>query len=95
MSGLPRPTPAPLIRALAQRLAEDYDAVPLREVSQVVQDAAAAATGPDGTFTGTNAGLPTLIDTIERVARDDLDAIIAAPTGTQRRALRKRPLEGV
>jgi hypothetical protein len=79
MSGLRRPTPAKRLVELTKRLAEDYDSVPLPEVSRIVHDAAATATGGDGDWTGTPAGVPAIVEVIEHVAREDLDEMHADP----------------
>jgi hypothetical protein len=72
MSGLVRPTPEDQILDLARRLAEDYDAIPLAQVSRAVREAASTAIG--GTpWSGTPAGIPAILDVIEQVAREDLE----------------------
>jgi hypothetical protein len=77
MSGLPRPTPAKAIIELARRLAEDYDSVPLPEVSRAVHDAALVTNAPGEDWAGTAEGIPAIIDVIEALAREDLDEMAA------------------
>jgi hypothetical protein len=79
MPGLRRPTPAKHVLDLTRRLAEEYDAIPLPEVSRIVQDAVSATTGPNGKWDGTPEGIPAIVEVIEILAREDLDA----PTRTQ------------
>jgi hypothetical protein len=77
MSGLPRPTPAKAIIELTRRLAEDYDAIPLPEVSRAVHDAALVTTAPGEVWAGTAEGIPAILDVIETLAREDLDEMAA------------------
>ena len=61
MHGLRRPTPSKQVIDLTRKLAEDYDSIPLPEVSRAVQEAAAATTGPDGKWAGTREGIPAIV----------------------------------
>lgn len=80
MSGLARPTPDAQILELTRRLAEDYASIPLPEVSSVVKDAVTAVTD-GGEWAGTAAGIPAIVEVIELLAREDLDAtIVGAPS---------------
>lgn len=74
MPGLRRPTPAKRVLDLTRRLAEDYDSIPLPEVSRAVQEAAAVTTGSDGSWAGTREGIPAIVEVIEQLAREDLSA---------------------
>ena len=69
-----RPTPLAVMLDLAKRLAEEYDTVPLAQVSRSVKAAADAARlfGEDAT---------TALPTIERIAREDL-AVLAEAAST-------------
>ena len=69
-----RPTALAVLLDLAKRLAEEYDTVPLAQVSQSVKAAADAARlfGEDVT---------TALPTIERLAREDL-AVLAEAAST-------------
>jgi hypothetical protein len=96
MSGLPRPTPDAQVLELTRRLAEDYVSIPLPEVSRVVKDAVTTATGDDE-WSGTAAGIPAIVDVIEVLAREDLDATIEgdppatrASTGRAKKAAPRR-----
>jgi hypothetical protein len=97
MPGLRRPTPAKRVLDLTRRLAEEYDAIPLREVSRVVQEAVAATSGPNGKWDGTTAGIPVIVEVIEILAREDLDApsltrpagVTSAPAAPAPRAARR------
>lgn len=82
MSGLHRPTPARRVRELARRLAEEYVTIPLPEISRVVYEAEGTVMGPDGHWYGTPEGIPAVIEVIELVAREELDARINAPAVT-------------
>jgi hypothetical protein len=73
MPGLRRPTPERGILDLTRRLAEEYEAVPLPEISRVVQEAVAAATGPSGMWGGTREGIPAFVEVVEVLAREDLE----------------------
>jgi hypothetical protein len=84
MSGLRRSTPAKQIAELTRRLAEEYVSVPLPDVSRIVNDAAAIATGPDGDWGGTTDGIPAIVEVIDHLAREDLDGIRVTP-------VRRRP----
>jgi hypothetical protein len=84
MPGLRRPPPGKLILELTRALAEDYDTVPLTEVSRIVKDAVTTATGPDGGTATKAAGIPTLIAVIEYLAREDLDRISTETAGAAR-----------
>ena len=66
-----RPNALALMLDLAKRLAEEFDSVPLAQVSRAVKSAAEAARlfGEDVT-----SALPT----VERIAREDLTALAAA-----------------
>jgi hypothetical protein len=75
MSGLPRPTPAKAILDLTRRLAEDYDDLALPEVGRAVHAAAETVNGVGTEWSGTAEGIPALIDVIEQLAREDLDAL--------------------
>jgi len=70
MCALARPTPVTLIIELTRRLAEDYDDVPLTEVSRVVKRAAAVTMTIDDQ-TSTDQVEQALVE-IERRARDAL-----------------------
>jgi hypothetical protein len=80
MSGLPRPTPAKAILDLTRRLAEDYDDIALTEVAHAVQGAAETVNGIDADWSGTTEGIPALLDVIEQLAREDLDALATGAT---------------
>ena len=69
-----RPTPLAVMLDLAKRLAEEYDTVPLAQVSRAVKSAADAARlfGED---------VATALPTIERIAREDL-AVLAEAAST-------------
>jgi hypothetical protein len=71
--GLHRRSPKRLVLELTRALAEDYETVPLAEVSRVVQQAVDTAVGPDGEWAGTPAGVTALVAVIEHLAREDLD----------------------
>ena len=66
-----RPNALTLLLDLAQRLAEEFDAVPLAQVSQAVNSAAEATQlfGED---------VAVALPTIERIAREDLVALTEA-----------------
>lgn len=95
MSGLHRPTPDAQVIELTKRLAEDYPSIPLPEVSRVVKDAVATVIGDTG-WAGTPAGIPAIVDVIELLAREDLDAVsrasglTGASAGRARRATAQR-----
>jgi DNA-binding IscR family transcriptional regulator len=72
MCALARPAPARLVIELAQRLAEDYEAISLTEVSRVVKRAAADTLTIDDE-TPTEQVEQALVE-IERRARDRLAA---------------------
>jgi hypothetical protein len=72
MSRLLRPTPDTHLLDLTRRLAEDYYSIPLTEVSRVVREAAATATGGED-WSGTPQGIPDFVAVIDYVAREDLD----------------------
>lgn len=73
MTAVRRPHSRALLLNLTRRLAEDYDALSIPTVTTAVQSAVAAVTlfGDD---------VASSIDTIERIAREDLTAIRAAAT---------------
>ncbi len=75
MPGLRRPAPSRLVLQLTQQLAEDYASIPLPTVTQVVRDAVATTTGPDGRLTAKAEGIPAVIAVIEHLAREDLDQL--------------------
>jgi hypothetical protein len=91
MSRLLRPKPDRQILDLARQLAEDYESIPLPEVSRVVRAAAASAGGDE--WSGTSQGIPTLLAVIEQVAREDLDAarVAIAPVSSRRPVGSARP----
>ena len=68
MTAVRRPNPRALLLDLTRRLAEDYAALPIPTVTVAVQSAASATAlfGDD---------VASSIDTIERIAREDLTAI--------------------
>jgi len=74
MSGLRRATPAKQILELTRRLAEDYDAIPLPDVSRVVQDAITTATAR-GEVWGPTDGSPGIVDVIKQLACEDLEGM--------------------
>jgi hypothetical protein len=73
MPGLRRPTPDSGILDLTRRLAEEYVSIPLPAISRVVQDAVTATTGPNGQWGGTREGIPTFVEVVEILAREDLE----------------------
>jgi hypothetical protein len=84
MPGLRRAKPIGLVLDLTKQLAEDYDSIPLPEVTRIVGDAVATTTGPDGRLDANAEGLPAVIAVIEHLAREDLDQLSAqrAETGS-------------
>ena len=76
MTTLRRASVGARILDLTQRLAEDYDAIPLPEVSRVVQEAAAATSRVAAESTSA-AGINIRLEQIERIARGDLDWMCA------------------
>ena len=70
---LRRPDPLALVADLTRQLAEDFDTVPIRLVSTAVRSAASAVElfGND---------VAASLDTVERIAREDLIAIRDAAT---------------
>jgi hypothetical protein len=73
MPGLRRPTPDSSILDLTRRLGEEYDSIPLPEISRVVHEAVSAATGPGGMWGGTREGIPTFVEVVEVLAREELE----------------------
>lgn len=71
MSPLRRPDPRALVVDLTQRLSEEFHVVPMGNVRSAVQSAVAATRlfGND---------LAASLDTIEQLAREDLNAVRAA-----------------
>jgi hypothetical protein len=100
MSGLRRCTPAKHILELTRQLAEDYESVPLHEVSRVVRNAVAAAAPRTDVAVGRSAG-PPLVAMIEQLARAELDRlktgrVAPASAGPAHRAARRNaPRQGV
>jgi hypothetical protein len=90
--GLHRPSTRRLVLELTQRLAEDYDALPLAAVTAAVQAAVAAAAGPDGKLEPNAKGVRTVVEVIEHLAREDLDELVAQG-GSGRGATRTRAAE--
>jgi hypothetical protein len=92
MPGLRRAAPSRRILELTQRLAEDYDSVPLPEVTRIVRDAVLTTTGPEGRLDAKAEGIPAVIAVIEHLAREDLDqlrdAVKPAKAGRGRAAAR-------
>ena len=68
MTAVRRPNPRALLTDLTRRLAEEFDNVPIPTVTTAVQSAAAATElfGDD---------VASSIETIERIAREDLIAV--------------------
>ena len=68
MSVVRRPNPLALVLDLTRRLAEEFDSVPIPMVTRTVRSAADATQlfGED---------VPSSLETIERIAREDLVAI--------------------
>ena len=68
MSVVRRPNPLALVLDLTRRLAEEFDTVPIPMVTRAVRSAADATQlfGDD---------IATSLDTIERIAREDLVAL--------------------
>jgi hypothetical protein len=77
MPGLRRPTPAKQVLELTRRLAEEYDTLPLAEVSHVVQQAVTTTNGQGDDWSGTRDGIPAVLEVIEILARESLDASVA------------------
>jgi len=75
-----RPNPRALLLELTRRLAEEFDALPIPTVTAAVHAAARATAlfGDDVTSS---------IDTIERIAREDLIAVREAAAEAQLTAL--------
>jgi hypothetical protein len=75
-----RPNPRALLLDLTRRLAEEFDALPIPTVTAAIQAAADATAlfGDDVTSS---------IDTIERIAREDLTAVREAAAEAQLTAL--------
>ena len=75
-----RPNPLALVLDLTRRLAEEFDSVPLPTVSRTVKAAAEAALlfGEE---------VASSLDTIERIAREDLVAIREAADEQSRLAV--------
>ena len=71
MPAVRRPNPRGLLLDLTRRLAEEFDTLPIPTVTTAVQSAATATElfGDD---------VVSSIDTIERIAREDLTAVSAA-----------------
>lgn len=66
------------VRDLTQRLAEDYDTIPLPEVSRVVRQAAESISSMELVNQARGGdGIQTLVARIEGVARKDLDWVRA------------------
>jgi hypothetical protein len=87
MTTLRRSSASKRIRDLTQQLAEEYDSIPLAQVSRVVRDVAAAASALDVKEPSGAAAIPALVAHIERLAREDLDWVQAG----QLRRPRLRP----
>jgi hypothetical protein len=88
VSGLRRCTPARRILELTRQLAEDYDCVPLPEVSRVVRQAAAAAAAPRDSG-GSDLNSVAVVQLVEQNARGELDLIatrLGRPVVTPERA---------
>ena len=68
MSAVRRPNPLTLVLDLTRRLAEEFDSVPIPMVTRAVRSAAGASQlfGED---------LAASLETIERIAREDLVAV--------------------
>lgn len=81
--GLRRPSPDRGLRELSRRLAEEYDAIPLPEISRIVQDAVTTLTGPGHDWDGTREGLPTFIEVVEFLAREDLELLRGGASQSQ------------
>jgi hypothetical protein len=77
MTVLRRSAASRQILALAQRLAEDYESIPLPEVSRIVQDATTAAVASAGPLAKRPAGMATLLADVEQLARRELDWVCA------------------
>lgn len=86
MPGLHRRSPKRLVLDLTHQLAEDYDTIPLAEVSRVVQQAVDTTVGPDGEWAGTPAGVTAVVAVIEHLAREDLDQARADGQTTRKAA---------
>ena len=71
MTGVHRPNPQALLLDLTRRLAEEFDMVPIPTVTSAVQ-AAASATELFGDDVASS------LETIEKIAREDLVAVRAA-----------------
>ena len=71
MSGVRRPNPQKLLLDLTRRLAEEFETVPIPTVTNAVR-AAASATALFGD------DIESSLDTIEKIAREDLLAVRAA-----------------
>lgn len=71
MPAVRRPNPRGLLLDLTRRMAEEFDTLPIPTVSAAVQSAATATAlfGDD---------VAASLDTIERIAREDLIAVSAA-----------------
>lgn len=71
MPAVRRPSPLALVLDLTRRLAEEFDTIPLSMVSTTVKSAVSAAQlfGND---------ISSSLDTIEQIAREDLNALRAA-----------------
>lgn len=80
MTAVRRPNPRALLLDLTRRLAEEFDALPIPTVTAAIQAAADATAlfGDDVTSS---------IDTIERIAREDLTAVREAAAEAQLTAL--------
>lgn len=80
MTAVRRPNSRALLLELTRRLAEEFDALPIPTVTAAVQAAAGATAlfGDDVTSS---------IDTIERIAREDLIAVREAAAEAQLTAL--------
>jgi hypothetical protein len=74
VTGVRRPNSRALLIDLSRRLAEEFDVLPIPTVTAAVQ-AAAAATELFGDDVASS------IDTIERIAREDLVAVHEAAAG--------------
>lgn len=80
MTAVRRPNPRALLLDLSRRLAEEFDSLPIPTVTTAVQAAADATElfGDD---------VMSSIDTIERIAREDLTAVREAAAEAQLTAL--------
>lgn len=80
MTAVQRPNPRAMLLELTRRMAEEFDMLPIPTVTAAVQ-AAASATELFGDDVASS------IDTIERIAREDLCAVREAAAGEAQIAL--------